>query len=139
MNLEETDSYVKIRIQGEEFEEDNSSDRHTDTVVRDVTFERHRSLDRSIVNLDHFFQPPEDFFYDQANPVEVNDSEVLLDFMEHEFEFTLYRDELQEAITQRAAEDGCSPEVTAERWATRAKLADHVSDGVVEAIREAAE
>lgn len=97
----------------------------TDTTVM---FRHHLNL--SLINLDHYFQPPADLFYDYPDRQTVNGKTAHLDFSEFEFVFDLYENELKEAIECRAGEDNTQPWIIANEWTRLASNADHVPEEV---------
>lgn len=98
----------------------------TDTTV---VFKHHLNL--SLINLDHYFQPPADLLADYPPRQEVNGKTAHLHY-DGDYEFIFYLDlkELTEAIECRAGEDNRSASAVATEWLELARDADHIPENV---------
>lgn len=131
------DSRLDIEVRATEVERDDGQRINHEVFLKTrttVMFRHHLNL--SLINLEHYFQPPADLFADYPPRQEVNGKTVHIDYSKYEFVFNVYVEELREAIECRAGEDNCRPATIAGRWLNLARDADHVGRGMEAALKE---
>lgn len=131
------DSTLDIEVQATEVERDDGERVNREVFLKTRTtimFRHHLNL--SLINLDHYFQPPADLFADYPPRQEVNGNTVHIDYDRYEFVFDVYVGELKEAIECRGGEDNREPAAVAGEWLELARDADHVGRAMEACLKE---
>lgn len=118
-------------VRGSKFGGDSIEFQHEGDLVFDKRF------GNNLVNIEAYFAPPVDQFYDWANEFTQDGVLYTTGYSTYEFRFELFEKELTMAATQRAREDRSHPVQSLAEWAWLAGGADHVADHTAMTIHKA--